>query len=104
MSINAFKGVEFGIGFEAAHQEPGSKVMDEIIWDDGYKRTSNHLGGFEGGMTNGEQIIVRGVIEPIPTLYKPLMSVDIDQKNPTRQALSVLIVQPFQQLLSLQEI
>ncbi|MDU5335548.1 chorismate synthase [Enterococcus sp.] len=81
LSINAFKGVEFGIGFEAAHQ-PGSKVMDEIVWDDGYSRTSNHLGGFEGGMTNGEQIIVRGVMKPIPTLYKPLMSVDIDTKEP----------------------
>ncbi|MDT2599767.1 chorismate synthase [Enterococcus hulanensis] len=81
MSINAFKGVEFGIGFEAAHR-PGSKVMDEIVWDEGYSRTSNHLGGFEGGMTNGEQIIVRGVMKPIPTLYKPLMSVDIDTKEP----------------------
>lgn len=81
MSINAFKGVEFGIGFEAARQ-PGSKVMDEIVWDEGYSRTSNHLGGFEGGMTNGEQIIVRGVMKPIPTLYKPLMSVDIDTKEP----------------------
>lgn len=81
LSINAFKGVEFGIGFEAAHQ-PGSKVMDEIVWDEGYSRTSNHLGGFEGGMTNGEQIIVRGVMKPIPTLYKPLMSVDIDTKEP----------------------
>lgn len=81
LSINAFKGVEFGIGFEAARQ-PGSKVMDEIVWDEGYSRTSNHLGGFEGGMTNGEQIIVRGVMKPIPTLYKPLMSVDIDTKEP----------------------
>lgn len=81
LSINAFKGVEFGIGFEAAHQ-PGSKVMDEIVWNNGYSRTSNHLGGFEGGMTNGEQIIVRGVMKPIPTLYKPLMSVDIDTKEP----------------------
>lgn len=81
LSINAFKGVEFGIGFEAAHQ-PGSKVMDEIVWDNGYSRTSNHLGGFEGGMTNGEQIIVRGVMKPIPTLYKPLMSIDIDTKEP----------------------
>lgn len=81
MSINAFKGVEFGIGFEAARQ-PGSKVMDEIVWDEGYSRTSNHLGGFEGGMTNGEQIIVRGVMKPIPTLYKPLISVDIDTKEP----------------------
>lgn len=81
LSINAFKGVEFGIGFEAAHQ-PGSKVMDEIVWNNGYSRTSNHLGGVEGGVTNGEQIIVRGVMKPIPTLYKPLMSVDIDTKEP----------------------
>ncbi len=81
MSINAFKGVEFGMGFQAARQ-PGSTVMDEIVWDEGYSRTSNHLGGFEGGMTNGEQIIVRGVMKPIPTLYKPLMSVDIDTKEP----------------------
>ncbi|MGM9903393.1 chorismate synthase [Enterococcus sp. 10A9_DIV0425] len=82
LSINAFKGVEFGIGFEAASL-PGSKVMDAITWDQDnrYRRTSNHLGGFEGGMTNGEQIIVRGVMKPIPTLYKPLMSVDIDTKE-----------------------
>lgn len=82
LSINAFKGVEFGIGFDAATL-PGSKVMDEITWDQeqGYRRTTNHLGGFEGGMTNGEQIIVRGVMKPIPTLYKPLMSVDIDTKE-----------------------
>lgn len=82
LSINAFKGVEFGIGFEAASL-PGSQVMDEITWDEsGYHRASNHLGGFEGGMTNGEQIIVRGVMKPIPTLYKPLMSVNIDTKEP----------------------
>lgn len=62
---------------------PGSKVMDEIVWNeqDGYTRTSNNLGGFEGGMTNGEPILVRGVMKPIPTLYKPLQSVDIDTKE-----------------------
>ncbi|MGX6961393.1 chorismate synthase [Vagococcus xieshaowenii] len=83
MSINAFKGVEFGVGFEAANLH-GSQVMDEIIWSetDGYTRTTNHLGGFEGGMTNGMPIIVRGVMKPIPTLYKPLMSVNIDTKEP----------------------
>ncbi len=77
VSINAFKGVEFGLGFEAGKLK-GSQVMDEILWtkEDGYTRRSNNLGGFEGGMTNGEQIIVRGVMKPIPTLYKPLMSVD----------------------------
>lgn len=83
VSINAFKGVEFGIGFEMS-QRPGSQVMDEIIWskENGYTRTSNNLGGFEGGMTNGMPIIVRGVMKPIPTLYKPLQSVNIDTKEP----------------------
>jgi len=83
VSINAFKGAEFGVGFEAGIL-PGSKVMDEILWneEDGYTRRSNNLGGFEGGMTNGEPIVVRGVMKPIPTLYKPLQSVDIDTKQP----------------------
>lgn len=83
MSINAFKGVEIGIGFEAARL-PGSQVHDEITWskDEGYKRKSNRLGGFEGGMTNGMPIVVKGVMKPIPTLYKPLQSVDIDSKEP----------------------
>lgn len=82
VSINAFKGVEFGAGFTLASL-PGSKVMDEILWDeDGYTRRSNNLGGFEGGMTNGQPIVVRGVMKPIPTLYKPLQSVDIDTKEP----------------------
>lgn len=82
VSINAFKGAEFGVGFEAA-RKPGSEVMDEIVWseEDGYTRTSNNLGGFEGGMTNGMPIVVRGVMKPIPTLYKPLQSVDIDSKE-----------------------
>ncbi|MBP2099692.1 chorismate synthase [Enterococcus rivorum] len=82
-SINAFKGVEFGIGFEMGNK-PGSQVMDEIVWskETGYTRTSNNLGGFEGGMTNGMPIIVRGVMKPIPTLYKPLQSVNIDTKEP----------------------
>ncbi|MDU5408334.1 MAG: chorismate synthase, partial [Streptococcus agalactiae] len=52
--------------------------------DQGYIRQSNNLGGFEGGMTNGEPIVVRGVMKPIPTLYKPLMSVDIDTHEPYR--------------------
>lgn len=83
VSINAFKGAEFGVGFEAGIL-PGSKVMDEILWneEEGYTRRSNNLGGFEGGMTNGEPIVVRGVMKPIPTLYKPLQSVDIDTKEP----------------------
>lgn len=83
MSINAFKGVEIGIGFEAARL-PGSQVHDEITWseEEGYKRKTNRLGGFEGGMTNGMPIVVKGVMKPIPTLYKPLQSVDIDSKEP----------------------
>ncbi|MCK2003243.1 chorismate synthase [[Brevibacterium] frigoritolerans] len=82
MSINAFKGVEIGLGFEAAHLF-GSDVHDEIAWDEkqGYYRTTNRLGGFEGGMTTGMPIVVRGVMKPIPTLYKPLKSVDIDTKE-----------------------
>lgn len=83
ISINAFKGVEFGIGFEAARR-PGSQVHDEIVWskDKGYFRTTNRLGGFEGGMTTGMPIVVRGVMKPIPTLYKPLKTVDIETKEP----------------------
>ncbi|WP_071459966.1 chorismate synthase [Bacillus massilinigeriensis] len=83
ISINAFKGVEFGIGFEAA-KRPGSEVHDEILWDKekGYQRRTNRLGGFEGGMTTGMPIVVRGVMKPIPTLYKPLQSVDIETKEP----------------------
>lgn len=82
VSINAFKGVEFGVGFEAGVL-PGSQIMDEILWDEttGYTRRSNNLGGFEGGMTNGEVLVVRGVMKPIPTLYKPLQSVDISTKE-----------------------
>lgn len=83
MSINAFKGVEFGIGFEMAKRW-GSEVHDEIAWSEerGYYRKSNRLGGLEGGMTTGMPIVVRGVMKPIPTLYKPLESVDIDTKEP----------------------
>lgn len=83
VSINAFKGVEFGVGFEAGRLK-GSQVMDEILWseEDGFTRRTNNLGGFEGGMTNGQPIVVRGVMKPIPTLYKPLMSVDIESHEP----------------------
>lgn len=82
VGINAFKGVEFGDGFEFAHH-PGSEGMDEIFWDEdrGFFRKTNHLGGFEGGMTNGQPIVVKAVMKPIPTLYKPLMSVDVKTKE-----------------------
>lgn len=83
VSINAFKGVEVGIGFEAG-RIPGSQVHDPIMHspERGFYRASNNAGGFEGGMTTGEPIVVRGVMKPIPTLYKPLASVDIDTKEP----------------------
>lgn len=79
VSINAFKGVDFGGGFDNA-EKFGDEVMDEIFWDaeNGFTRGSNNLGGFEGGMTTGGVIVVRGVVKPIPTLYRPMQSVDID--------------------------
>lgn len=81
ISINAFKGVSFGAGFEMASL-PGSLVQDPIAHNEkGYYRLSNQLGGFEGGMTNGMPIIVNAVMKPIPTLYKPLQSVDINTKE-----------------------
>ncbi|TDM04273.1 chorismate synthase [Macrococcus carouselicus] len=80
VSINAFKGVSFGAGFNMADM-PGSEVQDPIAYNgEGYTRLSNHLGGFEGGMTNGMPIVVNAVMKPIPTLYKPLQSVDIETK------------------------
>jgi chorismate synthase len=83
LSINAFKGVEIGLGFEAARMQ-GSRVHDEIAHDveRGFYRKSNRLGGFEGGMTNGMPVVVHGAMKPIPTLYKPLQSVDIESKEP----------------------
>ncbi|CAM3051157.1 chorismate synthase [Lactiplantibacillus plajomi] len=81
MGVNAMKGVEIGDGFGAAANY-GSRVMDEIDWnaENGWRRLSNHLGGFEGGMTNGMPIIVKAAMKPIPTLYKPLQSVDVATK------------------------
>ncbi|QAA21417.1 chorismate synthase [Sporolactobacillus terrae] len=82
LGINAFKGVSFGDGFELSRRS-GSNVMDQIYWDkeQGWYRSSDHLGGFEGGMTNGMPIIVNAAMKPIPTLYKPLHSVAIDSKE-----------------------
>src|SRR5699024_12439851 len=76
-------GAEIGIGFEAARRN-GSKVHDEILWDEdhGYYRRTNNHGGFEGGMTNGMTLVIKGVMKPITTLYKPLQSVDIETKEP----------------------
>lgn len=83
MSIQAIKGVEVGLGFAAAGT-PGSLAHDEIFIDPqgGYQRKTNRAGGIEGGMTNGETVVVRAAMKPIPTLYKPLASVDIATKEP----------------------
>lgn len=79
MSVQAIKGVEIGIGFDVANN-PGSNAMDEIYYDDesGIKRKTNHLGGIEGGMTTGEELVIRCAMKPIPTLYKPLKSININ--------------------------
>jgi chorismate synthase len=82
MSINAIKGVEIGKGFESAMQF-GSKIHDEIVFTDGkYHRSTNNAGGIEGGMSNAQPIIVRAVMKPIPTLTRPLQSVDMKSKEP----------------------
>ncbi|MDA3935499.1 MAG: chorismate synthase [Actinomycetota bacterium] len=79
MSIPAIKGLEFGDGFAAA-KRPGSQVHDAIAHDGprGFYRKTNHAGGLEGGMTNGEPLIMRLAMKPIPTLMRPLASVDLD--------------------------
>lgn len=90
MSIQAIKGVEVGLGFETARR-PGSQVHDELMYDPAalqqraalaYTRPSNNAGGLEGGMTNGEPLILRAAMKPIPTLYTPLRSVDIVSHQP----------------------
>jgi chorismate synthase len=89
VAIQAFKGVEFGLGFEASRR-PGSQVHDEISFDAsqrdtpslGFARGTNNAGGLEGGMTNGQPIVVRGAMKPISTLGKPLRSVDLNTKQP----------------------
>ena len=94
MSIQAIKGVEVGLGFESSRR-PGSQVHDELFRDAGrveqgaacaYYRTTNHAGGIEGGMSNGEPIRVRAAMKPIPTLYKPLRSVDMRTHEPFEAA------------------
>lgn len=82
MSIQGIKGVEIGDGFETAGME-GSKVHDEIYYDEEQKfyRKTNHAGGIEGGMSNGETIVIRCAMKPIPTLYKPLKTVDLITKE-----------------------
>ena len=83
MSIPAIKAVEIGLGTENANIE-GSKVHDEIfIKDNEYYRKTNNAGGIEGGMTNGENIVVKATMKPIPTLKKPLSTVDFKDNSQT---------------------
>jgi len=85
LSIQAMKAVAIGDGHEVAGL-PGSQAHDEIFYDQerGYYRETNRAGGVEGGMTNGDPVIVRGSMKPLPTLTKPLRSVDIDSKEPAQ--------------------
>ena len=89
MAVQAIKGVEIGLGFEAARR-PGSQVHDAIHFDEtkrdsatlGYERPTNNAGGLEAGMTNGQPLVVRAAKKPISTLRKPLESVNLDTKQP----------------------
>lgn len=80
MSIQAIKGVEFGIGFNAG-RVMGADALDEIEYNGGFSRSTNRAGGIEGGMSNGEPIIVRAAMKPIPTQYKPLKTVNLSDKT-----------------------
>jgi chorismate synthase len=84
-SIQACKGVSFGDGFDLAGA-PGSEAHDEIFYDEarGFFRETNHAGGLEGGMTTGEALVVRAAMKPLPTLTKPLRSVDIATREPAQ--------------------
>jgi chorismate synthase len=83
MSINAVKSVEIGLG-RGVGQVFGSQVHDEIYYDEskGFNRPRNHAGGLEGGMTNGEPVVVRVAMKPLPTMPTPLQSVDVNTKQP----------------------
>lgn len=83
MSVQAIKGVEIGLGFGVS-EKCGSKVHDCIVYDGDYRRVTNNAGGIEGGMSNGEPVIVRAAMKPIPTLYNPLDTVDIRDKTPVK--------------------
>jgi len=82
MGIQAVKGVEIGEGFELAGLR-GSEAHDEIVRDErGVHRTTNRAGGIEGGVSNGEEIVVRAAMKPLPTLMQPLASVDLETGEP----------------------
>lgn len=85
MGVQAVKGVEIGLGFKAADLA-GSKVHDEIYYKNGFHRKSNNAGGIEGGMSNGEEIIVRAAVKPIPTLMRGLDTVDTETMQPAKAA------------------
>jgi chorismate synthase len=93
MSLQAVKAVEIGMGVVAAIS-PGSAVQDEIAYGKqeseerftGFSRSSNRAGGIEGGMSNGEEIVVRGYLKPISTLRRPLGSVDFETREPVKAA------------------
>ncbi len=87
MSVQAVKGVEIGLGFGAARLR-GSLVHDEIFYDKerGYFRNTNRAGGIEGGMSNGEEMILRAAMKPIPTLMKGLNTVDTNTLSPAKAA------------------
>jgi len=90
MSVQAVKGVEAGMGFEVARRR-GSEVHDEIFYDAGrpgmkFYRKSNNAGGIEGGISNGENIVLRAALKPIPTLGEPLASVDLVSKKGVKAA------------------
>ncbi|MDQ7095759.1 chorismate synthase [Desulfosporosinus sp. PR] len=82
LSIQAIKGVSFGLGFDAG-AKMGSQVHDPIEYTQGqgYHRASNHAGGIEGGMSNGEPLVLQAVMKPIPTLYRPLNTVHLETKE-----------------------
>lgn len=84
-SIPAIKGVEFGLGFEAARR-PGSLVHDSIYYDGarGFTRSGNNAGGLEGGMTTGEPLVMACAMKPIPTMMQPLDTVDTDTLMPVK--------------------
>jgi len=82
LSVQAMKGISFGLGFEAG-ERMGSLVHDPIHYHQGqgFTRGSNHAGGIEGGMSNGEPIVLQAVMKPIPTLYQPLDTVHLETKE-----------------------
>ena len=85
-SIQAMKAVEIGDGWDNATRR-GSEVHDELRYEEGYRRDSNRAGGLEGGMTNGEPVVVRIAMKPLPTLMKPLRTATLDTHEPAEALL-----------------